>query len=58
MSEQDYQRIGIAIGQNPIGFRTPCHRFLRGTGEIGGYRWGLDRKLSILGRELSSAEII
>jgi AraC family transcriptional regulator of adaptative response/methylated-DNA-[protein]-cysteine methyltransferase len=45
--------VGTAIGQNPIGYLIPCHRVLRGDGEIGGYRWGVERKLSILSKELS-----
>lgn len=44
--------VGTAIGQNPIGYLIPCHRVLRGDGGIGGYRWGEERKISILGKEL------
>jgi len=43
--------IGTAIGNNPISYLIPCHRVLRANGEIGGYRWGVERKLAILGRE-------
>jgi AraC family transcriptional regulator of adaptative response/methylated-DNA-[protein]-cysteine methyltransferase len=45
--------VGTAIGQNPIGYLIPCHRVLRGDGNPGGYRWGIDRKLAILGCEFS-----
>lgn len=48
--------VGTAIGQNPIGYLIPCHRVLRGDGEIGGYRWGTERKLAILGCELSTPD--
>lgn len=44
--------IGSAAGENPIAFLIPCHRVLRETGDFGGYRWGLERKRAILGREL------
>ncbi|MEE4254249.1 MAG: methylated-DNA--[protein]-cysteine S-methyltransferase [Desulfuromusa sp.] len=44
--------VGTAIGNNPISYLIPCHRVLRGDGGIGGYRWGIDRKLAILGKEL------
>lgn len=44
--------VGSAIGQNPIGFLIPCHRVLRGDGGLGGYRWGEERKVAILGKEL------
>lgn len=43
--------IGTAIGNNPISYLIPCHRVLRVSGEIGGYRWGVERKMAILGRE-------
>lgn len=45
--------VGTAIGQNPLGYLIPCHRVLRSDGNPGGYRWGIDRKLAILGREFS-----
>lgn len=48
--------VGTAIGNNPIGYLIPCHRVLRGDGEIGGYRWGIERKLTILGKEFCKAE--
>ncbi|MCW9049968.1 MAG: methylated-DNA--[protein]-cysteine S-methyltransferase [Deltaproteobacteria bacterium] len=43
--------VGTAIGNNPISYLIPCHRVLRADGQIGGYRWGTDRKLAILGTE-------
>ncbi len=48
--------VGTAIGQNPIGYLIPCHRVLRSDGSPGGYRWGIERKLAILGREFSRNE--
>nr|WP_255414020.1 MGMT family protein [Pleurocapsa sp. CCALA 161] len=30
-----------------------CHRVIRASGELGGYRWGKERKTIILGREAS-----
>lgn len=48
--------IGTAVGQNPIGYLIPCHRVLRSDGNLGGYRWGLNRKQVILGYELSANE--
>jgi AraC family transcriptional regulator of adaptative response/methylated-DNA-[protein]-cysteine methyltransferase len=49
--------VGTAIGNNPISYLIPCHRVLRGDGGIGGYRWGIDRKLAILGKEFCQTEI-
>ncbi|MCX7027885.1 MAG: methylated-DNA--[protein]-cysteine S-methyltransferase [Spirochaetes bacterium] len=47
--------VGTALGQNPIALLIPCHRVLRATGEIGGYRWGVERKKAIIAWEASSA---
>lgn len=43
--------IGTACGRNPVAFVVPCHRVLREDGELGGYRWGLERKRQLLARE-------
>jgi AraC family transcriptional regulator of adaptative response/methylated-DNA-[protein]-cysteine methyltransferase len=48
--------VGSAIGSNPISYLIPCHRVLRNDGGIGGYRWSVERKQAILGRELSRLE--
>lgn len=45
--------IGSAVGQNPIAYLIPCHRVIRKTGLIGGYRWGEERKRAILAREIA-----
>lgn len=45
--------IGNAIGSNPVAYLIPCHRVIRASGELGGYRWGLDRKVMLLGWEAS-----
>jgi AraC family transcriptional regulator, regulatory protein of adaptative response / methylated-DNA-[protein]-cysteine methyltransferase len=46
--------VGTALGQNPVGLLIPCHRVLRSTGEIGGYRWGVERKKAIIAWEASA----
>lgn len=37
-----------ACGANRVGVLVPCHRVLRGNGELGGYRWGVERKRTLL----------
>lgn len=37
-----------ACGTNRVGVLIPCHRVLRGNGDLGGYRWGVERKRAIL----------
>ena len=43
--------VGTAIGRNPVAFLIPCHRVIRTTGALGGYRWGLPRKRAMLAWE-------
>ncbi|MEM9007022.1 MAG: methylated-DNA--[protein]-cysteine S-methyltransferase [Cyanobacteria bacterium P01_F01_bin.86] len=50
--------VGTAIGVNPVAYFIPCHRVIRSNGELGGYRWGLGRKSSILGWEASQFQEI
>jgi AraC family transcriptional regulator of adaptative response/methylated-DNA-[protein]-cysteine methyltransferase len=50
--------VGGAVGANPIAWLIPCHRVIRETGLIGGYRWGPDRKAAMLGWEAArSAQV-
>lgn len=47
--------VGTAIGKNAIALLIPCHRVIRESGEIGNYRWGLDRKVALLAWEAAQA---
>lgn len=49
--------VGAAVGRNPLAYLVPCHRVIRETGIVGGYRWGQVRKRAILAWE-SSAHFI
>lgn len=40
-----------AVANNLIGIVIPCHRVIRETGALAGYRWGTTRKAAILGVE-------
>ncbi len=39
--------VANAIGCNPVAFLIPCHRVIRNTGALGGYHWGIERKMAL-----------
>lgn len=43
--------VGTAVGSNPVAVLIPCHRVIRETGAISGYRWGVGRKRALLAWE-------
>jgi AraC family transcriptional regulator, regulatory protein of adaptative response / methylated-DNA-[protein]-cysteine methyltransferase len=43
--------VAQACGANTLAVAIPCHRVVRGDGELGGYRWGIERKRALLARE-------
>lgn len=45
--------VAKACARNTVAIVIPCHRVIRGTGELAGYRWGLERKRALLDRERS-----
>ena len=46
--------VAQACAQNRLAVVIPCHRVIRQSGELGGYRWGLERKQRLLERERSA----
>jgi AraC family transcriptional regulator, regulatory protein of adaptative response / methylated-DNA-[protein]-cysteine methyltransferase len=45
--------VANAVARNPVSWLIPCHRVIRQTGVISGYRWGPSRKRAILAWEAS-----
>ena len=43
--------VGRAIASNRLAVVVPCHRVLCRDGSISGYRWGVERKMSLLQKE-------
>ena len=65
---RSYQELAVLIGRptaaravagacasNRVAVIIPCHRVIRGTGELGGYRWGVERKQKLLDAERENA---
>jgi AraC family transcriptional regulator of adaptative response/methylated-DNA-[protein]-cysteine methyltransferase len=62
---RSYAEVAKAIGQpaatravaracatNPVAVAIPCHRVVRKSGDMGGYRWGIERKKALLELEM------
>lgn len=48
--------VARACATNPVALVVPCHRVVRKGGGLGGYRWGVERKRTILAREKATAD--
>ena len=46
-----------ACAANPLAVAIPCHRVVRTDGTLSGYRWGIERKRTLLEREAASADL-
>jgi AraC family transcriptional regulator of adaptative response/methylated-DNA-[protein]-cysteine methyltransferase len=47
--------VASACAANRVAVAIPCHRAIRSDGALAGYRWGLERKRTLLERESRSA---
>jgi AraC family transcriptional regulator of adaptative response/methylated-DNA-[protein]-cysteine methyltransferase len=48
--------VATACAGNRVALVVPCHRVVRVGGDLGGYRWGVERKRRLLDKERSARE--
>lgn len=50
-SPRAWRAVGNALNNNPDLKNIPCHRVVRSDGGIGGYKFGIKRKMTLLKKE-------
>ena len=51
LNTKAYQAVGNAMGANPNPIIVPCHRVIKGNGEVGNYAQGINKKIELLRNE-------
>lgn len=51
-NKNSVRAVATACASNRVALVIPCHRVVGKSGDLSGYRWGIDRKKAILEREL------
>jgi AraC family transcriptional regulator, regulatory protein of adaptative response / methylated-DNA-[protein]-cysteine methyltransferase len=46
--------VAQACAANPLAVAIPCHRAVCASGDLSGYRWGVERKRALLEREMKT----
>ena len=51
LNTKAYRAVGNAMAKNPNPIIVPCHRVINNNGLIGGYGFGVDKKIILLKKE-------
>ncbi len=55
-SPRAVRAVARACAQNRLALLVPCHRVVASSGDLAGYRWGLERKHKLLNLEKNTAQ--
>jgi methylated-DNA-[protein]-cysteine S-methyltransferase len=61
LKTKGYRAVGQIIGKNPNAPKVPCHRVVRSDGGLGGYAFGIEKKIKILiaeGVKISDGKVV
>lgn len=51
LKTKGYRAVGQIVGKNPNAPKVPCHRVVRSDGRLGGYAFGIKKKITLLAEE-------
>lgn len=51
LKTKGYRAVGQIVGANPNAPQVPCHRVVRSDAGLGGYAFGIEKKIKILNAE-------
>ena len=51
LKTRGYRAVGQIVGANPNAPKVPCHRVVRSDGALGGYAFGIEKKIELLNAE-------
>jgi AraC family transcriptional regulator of adaptative response/methylated-DNA-[protein]-cysteine methyltransferase len=54
-SPKAVRAVASACANNKVAVVIPCHRVVRQTGSLGGYRWGVERKRELIAKERANS---
>lgn len=49
--------VARACASNCLAFLVPCHRVIHGSGDLAGYKWGIERKQKLLKKEAGTNDV-
>ncbi len=51
MKTKGFRAVGMVLNKNPFAPEVPCHRVVMGSGFIGGFAFGVEKKIKLLKAE-------